>query len=331
MKLYSDFTGKFQMDIPLDWEYKNPSLYKKTEEGAPQAFGFYDKTLGAFQISCKKVTDHIKNIIATRREPIQSSDSKKLIFSEQLVSSDGQNVYAFSCAVDDHYFFATYIVKPTKQNQKKVENELRIVREVLATVKFIKEPYRQIVITQRRFDLYMSAIATIMELKSKAIETDSHIEYIVFSANHIDALLRLSIILNNQLARKNEDIDLSLLFQAETDQPIMERTIYKKCLDQAIISQTIFNELENLYKERNKVIHRFIITDIRSEDVFKLALKYEKLYDKIDNVILQLEKKQIEEGVGVWGKNPTNGLSYHQRELLKTKIRDKTGRLPIKK
>lgn len=318
------------MDIPLDWEYKNPSLYRKKNEGTPQAFGFYDKTLGAFQISCKKVTDHIKNLIATRREPIQSSDSAKLLFSEQLISTDGQNVYAFSCAVDDHYFFATYIVKPTKQNQKKVENELKIVRDILASVKFIKEPYRQIVITQRRFDLYMSALATIMELKSKAIERDSHIEYIVFSANHIDALLRLSIILTSQLANKNEDIDLGLLFQAETDKPIMERTIYQKCLDQAIISTSLFNELEALYKERNKVIHRFIITDIRSEGVFKLALQYEKLYEKIDDLILKLEKKQIDEGVGVLGKNPSNGLSDDQRELLKTKIRDKTGRQPIK-
>lgn len=319
------------MNIPLDWEYKNPSLYRKTEEGTPQAFGFYDKTLGAFQISCKKVTDHIKSLIITRKEPIQSSNSAKLHFSELLISTNGQKVYAFSCAVDDHYFFATYIVKLTKQNQKKIGAELKIVREVLASVKFIKESFRQIVIIQRRFDLYMAAIATIMELKLKAIEKDSYIEYIVYSANHIDALLRLSIILTNQLTNKNEEIDLALLFQAETDRPIMERIIYQKCFDLTIISQLLFNELELLYKERNKVIHRFIITDIRSEDVFNLALEYEKLYDKVDDLILKLEKRQVEEGVGVFGKNPSSGLSDDQRELLKTKIRDKTGRLPIKK
>src|SRR5690606_7170732 len=98
---------------------------------------------------------------------------------------------------------------------------------------------------------------------------------------HIDALLRLSIILKNQLENRNEDIDLELLFQAETDKPIMERTIYQRCLDLAIIPLRLFNELEKLYKERNKVIHRFIITDIRSEDVFNLALGYEKIYAKI--------------------------------------------------
>ncbi len=331
MKLYTDYTGKFQMHIPVDWEYKNPSLYRKTEEGTPQAFGFYDKSLGAFQISCKPVTDHIKNLISTRKEPIQSSASAKLFFSEQLISTVEQNVYFFSCAVDDHYFAATYIATLTKRSQKKIDTELKIVRQALSSIKFIKEAYRQIVITQRRFDLYMSAIATIMDMKSKAIEKESHIEYIVYSANHIDAFLRLSIILSDQLKKENEEIDLGLLFQAETDKAIMERTIYKLCLDLGIISKILFKELEERYKERNKVIHRFIITDIRSEDIFNLALKYEKLFGKIDAIIDELEKKQIEKGVGVWGKNPIEGLSEEAPKLLQTKIRDKLGRLPIKK
>ncbi len=319
------------MYIPIKWEYKNPSLYKGLDESTPQSFGFYENAVGTFQISCKKINDHLKDLISTRKEPIQSSDSKKLFFSEQLTSTDGYNLFAFSCAIDDHYFFATYIVKPTKTNQKKIDAELTIVRDVLASIKFIKEPFRQIVLSQRRFDLYMSAIATIIKLKAKAIEKESPIEFIVLTANHIDAWLRLAIILTSQLKNKNESIDLELLFQAKTDKPIMERTIYKRCLDLSIISKSTFDELELLYKERNKVIHRFIITDIKSEDVFKLAFEYEKLYDKIDNLITNLQKKQIEENVGVWGKNPSYGLSDYQREILNYKIRDKTGRLPRKK
>ncbi len=108
----------------------------------------------------------------------------------------------------------------------------------------------------------MAAIASIIELKNGAIEKDSFIEYIVFSANHIDALLRLSIILNNQLINSNEEIDIKLLFQSESDKAIMEHSIYKQCLDLNIISRSLFDGLENLNKERNKVIHRYIITDI---------------------------------------------------------------------
>jgi hypothetical protein len=331
MKLYTDFTGKFQMYIPLNWEYKNPSLYRRTEDGTPQAFGFYDKSLGAFQLSCKRVTEHIQNLIATRKEPVQSSDSEQLIFSEQFIPSEKQIVYAFSCAVDDHYFFATYIVEPKKSLVRKIELELNEVRKVLSSVKFIKEPFRKIILTQRRFDLYMSSIATIMEMKNNAIEKESHIEYIVFSANHIDALLRLSVILTNQIENKNEDIDLKLLFQSETDKPIMERTVYQKCLDLKIITIYLFNELERLYKERNKVIHRFIITDIRTEDIFNLATEYEKIFDTVDGIISNLEVEQVKQGIGVWGKNPKTGLTNDERDLLQTKVRDKHGRLPLKK
>ena len=328
MKLYTDFTGKFQMYIPLNWEYKNPSLYRRTEEGTPQAFGFYDKSLGAFQLSCKKVTEHIKKLIETRNEPIQSYDSEKLIFSEQFIPSDKQFFYAFSCAVDDHYFFATYIVEPKKSLLKKIELELEEVRKVLASVIFIKEQFRQIVITKRRFDFYMSSIATIIVLKNKAIERDSYIEYVVFSANHIDALLRLSIILTDQITNKNEYIDLKLLFQSDTDKAIMERTIYQKCLEKKIINQGLFDELERLYKERNKVIHRFIITDIRTEDIYDLAYEYQNLFEKINSLISRLEAEQKKIKIGVWGNHSETGMTDEEKTLLRTKIKDKQGQLP---
>jgi hypothetical protein len=170
MKPYTDSTGKFQMSIPINWEYKNPSLYRHTDEGTPQAFGMYDEALGAFQISCKTITEHIIKLINTRKEVIQSSDSENLQFSEQLISTGNQNVYAFSCAVDDHYLFATYIVTPTARTKGKVESELAEVRDVLSSVKFIKPEFRNIIVTQRRLDLYMSSIATIMQLKNEAVD-----------------------------------------------------------------------------------------------------------------------------------------------------------------
>jgi hypothetical protein len=331
MKLYTDYTGKFQMYLPINWEYKNPSLYRRVQEGTPQAFGMYDKALGAFQISCKPITDHIKKLIKTRKEPLQSSDSEKLQFSEQLISQDKMNVYAFSCAVDDHYFFSTYIVTPTQKTLKIIDEELSEVRKVLSSVKFIKPQFRGIIISQRRTDLYMASIATIIELKNKAIEKKSFIEYIVFSANHIDALLRLSIILNNQITKSNKDVDLKLLFQSENDKAIMERTIYKQCLDLHIIDQPLFDELENLYKERNKIIHRYIITDIRTEDIFKIATDYEKTFEKVDNLILRLEAQQVEKKVGIWGNINKTKLTEIDRKILHTKIRDKQGRLPERK
>jgi len=331
MKLYTDASGKFQMYIPLDWEYKNPSYYKTSSEDKPHAFGFYDKSIGAFQLSCHEVNQHINNLITSREEPIQSSDSEKLVFNEQFIRSEMFHVYAFSCAVDDHYIFATYTVKPNAHFTEQIKIELQEVRNVLSSFKFIKEPFRQMVLVQRRFNLFMSAIATIMDLKDKAVKKESYIEYIVFSANHIDALLRLSLILTNQLKDKNNNIEIALLFQNESDKPILERSIYQKCLDIGIISNSLFDRLEELYKERNKVIHRFIITDIRTEDIFNLAFSYQNVIDEVESIILSLEEKQINQGFGVWGNNFNRKPDLDERQLLQSRIRDKHGRLPIKK
>ncbi len=230
--------------------------------------------------------------------------------------------------MDDHYFFSTYIFKPNKNKVKKIETESSEVRKVVASIKFIKSQYRHIIITQRRLDLFMSSIATVMQLKGKAIETGPFVEYIVYSTNHIDALLRLSVILTNQLINKNEGIDLTLLFQNEGDKPVMEKEVYKKCFDLRIINEELQSKLFNLYNERNKVIHRYIITDIRTEDIFKIALSYEKIYGEIDKLMLEIERKQIKEQVGSWSKTGKNGLTESEKEILYTKIRDKHGKLP---
>jgi len=332
MKLYTDITGKFQMYIPLNWEYKNPSLYKEIESGRPQAFGTYGKLLGAFQISCKKVTEHISNLIKTRKEIIQSSNSEQLLFSEMLLAEENLENYMFSCAVDDHYFFATYILTDKKKElRKKYEEELQDVRTALKSIKFIKPEFRQIVSSKRRFNLFMTSIAATVDLMNKAHQNESLIEYVALSANRIDALLRLSIILTKQIEGRSDEIDTKYLFQAETDKAIMERKIYKIVLEKGIINQTIFEDLEELYKERNKVIHRYIITDIRTEDIGRIAYDYQQLSDKIEVIINQIEEKQYKMKLGIHKDNDKLAMldDFRFKELI-SNIRDKHGNLRVK-
>ena len=46
VKIFTAETGKFQMRIPIEWEYKNPSLYK-SNKSVPEAFVMYDKQIDA--------------------------------------------------------------------------------------------------------------------------------------------------------------------------------------------------------------------------------------------------------------------------------------------
>lgn len=329
MKLYTDSTGKFQMYIPIDWEYKNPSLYHNNDGNQPQAFGLYGSLLGAFQISCKPVTEHIAQLINKRNEPIQSSSSTKLFFSELKTEYPKTEMYMFSSAVDDHYFFATYTISNKDESQiEKYADELLKVREVLSTIKFVKPEFREKVIANRRYDLFMASMAATIDLMNKAIKNESFIEYVALSANQIDALLRLSIILTEQLENKNDEINTLYLFQSESDKAIiMERSIYKIALEKEIISQDIFERLETLYKERNKVIHRFIITDIRTEDILNISVKFHNVSIVIDSIVNTLEQKQLELKIGTHKNNLDLGKKPDEELLNRiiSGIRDKHG------
>ena len=179
----------------------------------------------------------------------------------------------------------------------------------------------------------MGAIATTIDLMNRAIKNESFIEYVILSANHIDALLRLAIILKCQIENKNDEIDTSLLFQSESDKPVMERQVYKLSLEKGIISQQVYDELEDLYKQRNKVVHRFIITDIRTDEVLKIASDYGILDEEIGNIINDIEQEQVRQKVGIHKDNKKLGTKPDGVELEKliSIIKDKHGKVKFEK
>lgn len=318
------------MYIPVNWEYKNPSFYHDGENDLPQSFGNYRNMLGAFQISCIPINDHARDLIKKRNEPIQSSSNKTLFFSETFTKHLSDEVYLFSCAVDDHYILATYIItNKSKSRAKEYDVELSDMRKTLSTIKFIKPEFREDVISIRRYDLFMASIGATIDLMNKALENEALIEYVALSANRIDALLRLSIILSSQIVNKTDKIDTMYLFQNEKDKPLMERAIYKTALEKEIITQIIFDNLETLYKQRNKVIHRFIITDIRTEDIVQIVMDYSIVGEKVDSIVNELELKQSELKIGIHKNNAHIGKELDKKQFaeLVAKIRDKHGNL----
>ena len=111
----------------------------------------------------------------------------------------------------------------------------------------------------------------------------------------------------------------------------MEKDIYKKALEKNIITQEIYDKLFTLYGERNKVIHRYIITDIRTEDLLGIAAEYDRIDHKIDDLVNNLEQKQFELKVGIFGTDsPPNGrLKGVELKKLQYQIRDKHGKIKI--
>lgn len=315
------------MYIPIDWQYQNPSLYKN-DPGAPHTFQLYDNPLGGFQLSCKQTTPHISEIIKNNELPIQPSELDVLEHAERVFIDKKFSTYTWMCAVDDFFVFATYIFETKRRSVKKRKSELANVKDALDSFKLVKPQFRNIVAASRRYELFIGSIAANIDLINRAIKNQSHIELVVLVANHIDAALRLSIIYTNQIESSTDHIDTTYLFQSAMDRPIMEREIYKIAVNKNIIDQKIFDELEALYKERNKVVHRYVITDIQTDEVLAIARKYYELDEIIDSITNSLERKQFDLKVGIHGKanEPPGNPSKQELKKIYNQIRDKHGR-----
>lgn len=310
------------MYIPLEWEYKNPSFSEN--KNVPESFGTYTKMKGAFQISCKPINFHISNLIKKNKLNTQKSDSTSLKFKEKYVKSGSTRSYIWMAAVDDHFFLATYIFRGRKSKK-----ELQSVRKALNTIKFIKPQFRNQVIALNRFDLFMASMAATIDLKNRAVRNGSFIEYVVLTANYIDALLRLSIILKNQLENRNKAIDINFLFQCGTERPKMEKNIYNITLSRGIITKTLHEELYSLYNERNKVVHRYIITDIRTRDLLDIAKRYYELEEKVGGIVSELEQDQFKQKIGIYGSDipPERKITGIELKRLQSRVRDKHGKM----
>jgi hypothetical protein len=153
-----------------------------------------------------------------------------------------------------------------------------------------------------QFDIFINflrGVAASSQLLNLAKQKGCFIESICLSASIIDASLRIGLILKYQLDNKTSDILGELLFQSDEDKIISERKIYKKSYDAGIIDKLTYDKLELLYKKRNKVVHRYIISELTTDGIILIAKDYEDIIDKIRSELYELESKQILEKTGM--------------------------------
>ncbi len=139
-------------------------------------------------------------------------------------------------------------------------------------------------------------------------------------ADLLDGLPRISIILKEQINRKTEEIDETLITQKDKGGFFSERVIYKIALGKEIIDQDIFDELNDLYDKRNTIVHRFFLSSIQYADLLPVLLRFEALYQKLYEKLYALENKQIELGVGMTRggvKSDSDDKTRIKRDVLK--------------
>ena len=150
-----------------------------------------------------------------------------------------------------------------------------------------------------KFQNFMNGFTASAQLLQRAGENGFFIEYTCLAASIIDGLLRIGLILKHQLEIKTDNILDSLLHQNKEDKIISERRIYQMALKKNIISQNLFDQLNDLYNQRNKVVHRYIISDISTKEVLKIGMQYEQIKYAVSDSVRKLEEEQIKTGVGM--------------------------------
>jgi len=324
MRKFIDPNGNYSLMIPSLWGYSNPLHDYKTTD--PESFELYDNPVGCFQISCNPSTKgKIPELIKNNSLAAQQSGKENLDFVEKYIPSPKFDMYLWFALVDNKFMMCKYIYDAVKRDTEEIKKEVQSARNCLKTVKVIKEESKKEVLAYERFLKFMNSLAASVDLKNRAYENGSSIELVVLLASQIDALLRLTLILKKQIDNSTDEIDTTLIFQDEGDKPILEKKVYQMSLAEGIISQNLNNKLVDLYNQRNKVIHRYIITDLLTNDVMRIAIDYSFMEEEVSEILESYEKKQFQIKVGIYGTSApaTRPISQEIKNQIIGAIREK--------
>gem|GEM_PF-5941226 len=135
-----------------------------------------------------------------------------------------------------------------------------------------------------------------------------------------DGFCRICLVLKEQIEKKTGDINETYIYQNDGESNVGERIIYQQCLDKKIINQKLFDELNRLYDIRNKIIHRFFISEVEYSHLEIVCTRYERVYEELWKITYDLESEQIIKGIGMTIKGPkiteADKIETH-RDILK--------------
>lgn len=154
------------------------------------------------------------------------------------------------------------------------------------------------------FTEFLAGFTAARELHARAGDHGSFVESVCLGASLVDALLRVGLVLQHQLDNRTRDIPLDLVFQGPADKPISEREIYERARTRHVIDEALYDEVQRLYDDRNRVIHRYVISRITTSDVLDIAIRYERMIQSVSAQVHWLENRQIEEQVGITVSGP---------------------------
>lgn len=161
---------------------------------------------------------------------------------------------------------------------------------------------------ESRIGQFMDGFVAAAELLQRAAQNGFFIEYICLAASVIDGSLRIGLILQHQLKTQSSELLEELLLQTEADPIVSEREIYRRAALEGIIDGDLARKLEDLYTKRNRVVHRFIISELTTHEVLQIATEFEQTLPAVNAAVGALEARQVEHGIGMSRSGELPGL-----------------------
>lgn len=321
MKHWTEPNGLFIINIPIDWQCKNIYI-KESAIKLPYSFESYDNPLVCFQLSCYSLDEKDINPAF----PDNRSNSKIKWFPKRVID-DIFDVTLFYAQVEDLLCIAKCIYESKFKNDERVAEQLNKVKLALDSFVVIPNNDRNLAVKLDKYDNFLSSLAASIDLLNRAYQSNSFIEQVAILANQIDAFLRLAIVLKYQLDNETDDFDVKYLFQREDDRTdlISETMIYVEASKMKVIDSDIKNELLRLYKLRNKVIHRYIISFLKTREIAKISYEYSIIKEKIRLLLKSYEEMQFGKGFGIYGRgySKKDKLDINEFRRLYSFINDK--------
>jgi hypothetical protein len=320
MKRFIDENGIFEIKVPITWKYslQNENVHTFQE------YEIWKSDI--FQLSIRKFKDEsVKGIFNLLSETSQKNMIGGLeYFSYPEISDKGLTTKMWSRIFGDRIvlFTLTHLNNPDKElDCKSIEDKVQTVYSIISDFRLIEDTKSKDEINSYRFDMFLQGVGATALILNKAIENKAFIEATCLLANQIDALLRTGIVLKEQILNSNSKIETEWIYQGLSDKKKSEKDIYNKSLTLRIIEQPFFDELQKLYENRNRVIHRFIISEITLAEVEEIAYKYSQKLEELYSIIFDLESEQIKLNVGMSrksdGKEENNHLNYIKGKIGK--------------
>jgi len=298
MKRFIDNNGTYELKIPVTWKYS-------LKEEKVHTFQEYEPWKSdSFQISINSMDEeHKKNSFL---ELTKSLPTEKIgDFDFYRLPNSGNKDFTTETWIKDYdnkmvIFTITYPNNPDKElDNRTITKKLEQVRSVIKNFKLIENNKKESTINWYRFDMFLQGVGATSLMLSKAVKNKAFIEATCILANQIDALLRIGIVLKNQINNANSEIETEWIYQGLNDRKKSEKDIYKKSLELNILSQSDFDKLYSLYDDRNRVIHRFVISEITLAEVEDIAYEYYQKQQIINQIIFKIESEQIKLGIGM--------------------------------